>query len=79
VLTSDKHGYQLCRFEGYDQKGKERLLAEDALRAWAEQRVKDCDAQTWEELRAGVQAVREKLDEISSHTAVRACETAFNE
>jgi hypothetical protein len=70
-ITSDKHGYQLSKFQGYDKSNKEMWKPEkfagtirSLLESWAELEVRTSGAQSFEELKAKVDEMHAKINEI---------------
>jgi len=76
-IISDKYCYQLTLFSGYDKHGREKWLASKfagtirtILEVWAEQMIRDSDAQTFGELKAKVDELHKKIDQIGREITV---------
>lgn len=85
-ITSDRHGYQLRRFSGYDKEGEQKWdplkfagTIRSVLESWGEQVVRECDATTFKEIKQEIQKVRKRLDEIATNCAISSRETASAE
>jgi len=77
-VTSDKHCYQLIQFNGYDKHDQEKWSASKfagtirtILEEWAEQMIRDSNAQTFAELKAKVDELHEKISQIGHEITVK--------